>query len=73
MQSPSENEEYLNYEELCLLLKIAKGTAYSLVSRRQIPHVRLSSRLVRFEKKAILSWLEVHQAEAVPNGKPSGR
>lgn len=52
----SHQDEFLNYEELCELLKIKKGTAYSLVSRGQIPHLRLSGKIVRFQKRTILEW-----------------
>lgn len=46
---------------------IKKGTLYAMVSRKRIPHIRLSSRLVLFDEKEIEKWLKEH---AVPVEEP---
>ena len=50
--------EYLSYDEVSKLLGVPKGTLYSLVSKGQIPYVRISKRLVRFSKTTINEWLQ---------------
>ncbi|MAF77941.1 MAG: hypothetical protein CME60_07245 [Halobacteriovoraceae bacterium] len=50
--------DYLTYSEVSRLLNIKIGTLYSLVSKRQIPHIRLGHRTVRFSKSEILRWIE---------------
>jgi excisionase family DNA binding protein len=48
--------EMLSYEDAAHLLGLPVGTIYSMVSKRQIPHVRLGPRLVRFERSALEAW-----------------
>lgn len=43
------NEKFLSYKEVCEIFSIKPSTLYALVSRKQIPHHRLSKRLVRFK------------------------
>ena len=50
-------ERHLNYEEAAKVLGMKRGTLYALVSRRQIPHVRLSRRMVRFPESELRQWL----------------
>ncbi len=57
--------DLIGYAEAANLLGIAPGTAYVWVYRKQIPHIRISSRCVRFSRKALLAWLEARQ---VPEG-----
>lgn len=54
----TELEQHLTYEEAAKFLGIKKTTLYSLVCQKRIPHVRLSSRMVRFPKKMLEDWLE---------------
>ena len=49
--------ELLSYAEAARLLGMAKGTLYSLVHERRVPHVRFGSRLVRFSKRALEVWV----------------
>jgi len=51
-------DEHLNYEQAAKLLGVKKTTLYSMVCHKRVPHVRLSSRMVRFPKKMLLDWLE---------------
>ena len=48
---------YLNYGEASALLGVKTGTLYAWVSRRVIPFVRLSPRVVRFQREAIEKWI----------------
>lgn len=47
----------LNFAQAAVHLNIAKGTLYSWVSARRVPHVRLSDRIVRFEREALDAWI----------------
>lgn len=58
------NEELLTYQDVSDLLNVPINTVYGLVSQKRIPHVRLGNRFVRFEKAAILQWLNEFKVEA---------
>ncbi len=54
-----ENQKtYLSYRELSILTGLNINTLYSFVRKKQIPHERITSRLVRFNKNEILKWIE---------------
>ena len=55
--SQSLTHPLLTYEEAAELLGLKLGTLYSLVSTRRIPHVRLSGRLVRFERSTLEEYI----------------
>lgn len=59
-------DELLTYAEVRKLTGFKAGTLYSMVKRREIPHVRLGRRLVRFSKAEIETWLKKH---SVPTAK----
>ncbi len=50
-------ERLLDIEELCRILGVKKATIYAWIYQRKIPHIKLSSRLVRFRESEILDWL----------------
>lgn len=54
-------KEKLRYREAAALLHMPVGTLYALVSRRQIPHIRLSPRLVLFDRETLEKWLQAHE------------
>lgn len=54
----------LTYEQASALLNIPRGTLASMVSRRQIPHVRLGARTVRFHESELLDWLAERRVSA---------
>ena len=58
------------YAEVERLTGIPVGTLYSLVSRNEIPHVRLGRRIVRFSETDLRRWIEDH---SVPAGSSSNR
>ena len=51
----------LTYQEISKLLNIKIATLYSLVSRRRIPHIRLSGKMVRFDQEQIERWLDARR------------
>lgn len=54
----------LTYQELRDATGIPLGTLYTWVARRQIPHLRLGKRSVRFERDEIVRWLEERRVRA---------
>jgi excisionase family DNA binding protein len=61
----NNNVEHLTYSETARFLGIPVGTVYSMVSRRQLPHVRLGKRLVRFPRHELEAWVASRRVEAV--------
>ncbi len=47
----------LNYREAARMLGIPIGTLRSMVCRRQVPHIRISPRIVVFEVAALNAWI----------------
>lgn len=47
----------LNYREAARMLGIPIGTLRSMVCRRQVPHIRMSPRIVVFEVAALAAWI----------------
>jgi len=56
--------ELLNYEEAAEFLGVQRGTLYSWVSLRRVPHVRFSGRCVRFDKAELGVWVEARRVSA---------
>jgi excisionase family DNA binding protein len=54
----------VSYEAAAKYLGIPIGTLRSMVCRRQIPHVRLSARVVRFELVALDAVIEERRVQA---------
>ncbi|MCB9026760.1 MAG: helix-turn-helix domain-containing protein [Bdellovibrionaceae bacterium] len=52
-----KKDEIINYNTAAEFLGIKIGTLYSMVSRKEIPHIRLSPRLVSFSKQVLSDWL----------------
>ncbi len=50
----------LTYDQAAAILNVAVGTLYAKVSRKQIPHRRLSGRLVRFDEAELKAWIAAH-------------
>jgi excisionase family DNA binding protein len=53
----------VDYEIAARYLGIPVGTLRSMVCRRQIPHVRLSARVVRFELAALDAVIEERRVD----------
>lgn len=61
MQMP----EMLSYRDAARMLGVPVNTVYSWAARRQIPHVRLSARVVRFRRAELERWIEARYVPAV--------
>ncbi len=61
-----EQTQILDYDQTESFTGIVKGTLYTLVHRRAIPHIRLGGRLVRFKRDELEKWLGRHE---VPEAK----
>jgi excisionase family DNA binding protein len=48
----------LTYAQAATQLGLKPGTLYSMVSRKEIPHIRLGPRLVRFDEDDLCRWIE---------------
>ena len=57
----------LNYAETSQLLGVKTNTLYAWVSRRVIPFVRLSPRVVRFRPEDLEAW--VNERNVLPRGQ----
>lgn len=64
-QSPSP---FMSYAEATQLLGVKTGTLYSWVSRRVIPFVRLSPRVVRFRREDLDRWLAERSVQPASSG-----
>jgi excisionase family DNA binding protein len=51
----------LNYREAARLLGIPVGTLRSMVCRRQVPHIRISPRVVVFDVAALEEWIALRR------------
>ena len=58
-------KKYAGYDEFSEITGIKKGSLYSKVSKREIPHVRLGKRHVLFPLEEALAWLEGHRVELI--------
>ena len=53
----------LNYAQAAEILGLPVGTLYAMVAKRNIPHIRLGRRLVRFSREALERWVKEHAVE----------
>lgn len=65
----SEKTELVDYNEASQLTGIKIATLYSLVSRKQIPHIRFSSRIVRFSRVKLDDWITNARVEVKSQSK----
>lgn len=66
----SIDDKALTYAESAELLGIRISTLYSMVSRKQIPHLRLGRRLVRFSRSRLIEWLGTHEVMPANEVRP---
>jgi len=64
-------DDKLRYAEAERVTGIRRETLYSMVSRRQIPHIRLGRRLVVFSRAELERWLDAHKVACSTPSKPS--
>ena len=48
--------EFLSYEDASRLFGIPRATLQTKVFRKEIPHIRLGPRTVRFDRAELLAW-----------------
>jgi excisionase family DNA binding protein len=65
MSEPMPPRRLLGYPEAAAYLGVAVGTLRSMVSRRQVAHVRITARVVRFD---VADLDEMILARRVPAG-----
>ncbi len=66
---PGRREPLLTYDQLAADLDIPLGTLFAWVSNREIPHLRLGPRTVRFRRSEIENWLKERAVPAAPEGR----
>lgn len=52
---------FLTYEEASQLLNMSLSTLYSKVSRKEIPHIRINQRCIRFDQEELIEWINRHR------------
>jgi excisionase family DNA binding protein len=52
------DDRLLTVREAAHFLHIQPGSLYHFISARKIPVIRISSRCVRFSRRALLDWIE---------------
>lgn len=62
----TKTDKYLSYKEVCEIFSIKQSTLYALVSRKQVPHHRLSKRLVRFKYEEVAKSFKVITVKSTP-------
>jgi len=50
------NEHFLTVRELCDWLRLSRSKVYSLVTKNEIPHVKVGSKIL-FDKEKISNWI----------------
>ncbi len=58
------SEKYVGYSEAADIIGCSVGHLYSLVHRKIIPHFRLSSRCVRFDRNELESFMALSRVPA---------
>ena len=53
----------LTYNEAAQILGMPLPTLYSKVCRKEIPHVRINKRCVRFEQDKLEQWISERRVE----------
>lgn len=64
VENERDQSDLVTYAQAALLLGVPPSTLYSLVCRKQVPHVRLSRRLVRFSRAGLSAWVAEHAVAA---------
>lgn len=59
-----EATDIIGYREAARLLGVPIGTLYAWTHQRKVPHFRLTSRIVKFSRRTLVAWLEMHAVPA---------
>jgi len=57
MMNTNNEKKFLSYKDLSQYLNVPIGTLYFWVNQKQIPHIRLGARCVRFDLSEIQNWI----------------
>lgn len=60
----------LNYRDAARLLGIPVGTLRSMVCRRQVPHIRISPRVVVFDAASLEDWIAKRRVDVANDDAP---
>lgn len=61
-------KRFLNIEELSLYLGTPKSTLYKMIMERRIPFIKFGGkRAIKFDVRAIDTWMERQIVRAAPN------
>jgi excisionase family DNA binding protein len=52
------------YQEAAKLLAVPIGTLYAWVHQKRVPHVRLGSKVVRFDRAELQVWIDAKRVGA---------
>ena len=63
------NRRLLTVQEVADYLGISKDTAYSMVSQRKIPFVKIG-RLLKFDLRSIDDWIAQNSTMPMPRKRP---
>jgi excisionase family DNA binding protein len=69
MKMQTRSETMMTYRQLADWWGVPIGTLYAWVAQGVIPHVRLGSRCVRFERDVVEAWLSKRRTPAPPSGR----
>jgi len=65
------NQRLLSYQDVERLTSVKAATLATLVHRRQIPHIRIAARTVRFDPEDITAWIDARRVRPVGRGSGS--
>lgn len=57
-QTAIDDDCLLTVREAAAFLHLAPGTIFHLVSQKRLPTIRISSRCIRFSRRALLAWID---------------
>lgn len=53
-----DSSPLMTVDELAILLRINRDTAYKAVAERKIPGIRKIGRTIRIHRQVVMAWLE---------------
>lgn len=62
-----ENKRYLNIKEASTYMGVSRWTLYDLAGRGEIPPIKLSSKMLRFDVKDIDRYMEKKKIKNLPS------
>ena len=62
----SEHSLLMTVDELALILRLNRDTAYKAVAEQQVPGIRRIGRNIRINRAAVMAWLDGQDEHAAP-------